>query len=332
MHSLVEINLLRASSFNSTKRSGRQPRVAVMVRSHVVDDKFFELYETLTSGAIDYDLFAALDETHGRPELAVDNVMWHSAQKCMELGLSQQHPSLLWLCGDFPFYFALRDLSQYDYYIMLEFDVHLLSKDATFIGSLVRKLEHAPTGSIDMLGLGFGKPRPDWMWFATAHATYSDVRCMYFPFVVLSRRASSYMYSQRQVEASRQPMASEIMHCEAFTASSLQTGGFNCFDLNDFMPGSYSRPHMSMPGGGYMGQDFDVQYGLQMVHPVYTPRSYLERLIKNVFDGKMERSAFIELLNSRQCVKLPNDIRSEFMRAVDTTSLASRQSAGSDRE
>jgi hypothetical protein len=314
-HRLIEIPA--ATGALTFDRERRRHRCAVLVRSHVIDDKFFELYNTLARGAHGYDLFAALDDTHGRPTQVVNNAIWHSRQRCPDIGLRHQHPNLLWQCGDFPFYFALREVGDYEYYIMLEFDVHLLSGSASFAASLVRKLEHAAVGGIDMLGLGLDKSGTGWMWFEAARASYKDVWCMYYPFVVLSRRAVMYMYSQRQLEAIGQPNAADIMHCEAFTASSLQAGGFNCFDLNDFMPGAYSRPLMSLPGGGYMGQEFDVPNGLQMVHPVYTPRSYLERLIRHVRDGKMTAAGFGQLLGSKQCQNLPVDIKKEFLNIAE---------------
>jgi len=66
-----------------------------------------------------------------------------------------------------------------------------------------------------------------------------------------------------------------------------------------------------------MGQEFDVPHGLQMVHPVYTPRSYLERLIRQVRDGKMTPAGFGQLLDSKKCGNIPVDIKKEFLEIAE---------------
>ncbi len=105
--------------------------VAVMLRTHFIDDRVLELMYHLNHERQNFDLYLTIDETNGRPETDLQNIIWHSVARCPELGLTQKRDRLLWWCGDFPFYFALSQIPQYQYYAMIEYDVHLIFPNAT---------------------------------------------------------------------------------------------------------------------------------------------------------------------------------------------------------
>ncbi len=293
-----------------------QPRadVAVLLRSHVADDKFHDLHRVLaTTVDGDFDLYPVMDETAGRPEVALDNVVWHSEQACPELGLTQQHPHLLWQCGDFPFYFALRDLPPYEYYIMMEYDIEMTQGDAGFLLRLIDRLPRKEEGGVDLVALGLGPANPSWAWRRACNLIYPDPHFMYYPFVILSRRAVSYMHAQRQLEAVRRPSCEDVIHCEAFTSTCLRAAGFKCLDLNTLVPGAYTLPLMSIPDGTYMGQELAVDPTIQMIHPVYTPQAFLVRLLSELRSGRKSRDQYLEVLRSEKCSRIERPLLDEFV-------------------
>jgi len=315
-HKLVEIvtpmKTRLSRSFGRGRHSSKDRSVAVLLRSHLLDDKFRDLLEVLATGTHDYDLYPVLDATNGLWDDDLENALWHSERACKELGLTQRHPSLLWLCGDFPFYFALRDLPPYSHYIMLEYDVELVRHNAEFLSLIVDQLRKKRGSGIDAVGLGLKRPHADWEWTKACHRVYADVWSMYFPFVILSRRAASYMYGQRQLEAFREPKPAEIIHCEAFTPSCLKFGGFHCMDLNELVPGCYSMPLMSLAHGGYMGQQRAIEPPIEMIHPIYEPQLFLRRFLGEAEIGRVSKREFLDALRSENFSSLPRDLLDTF--------------------
>src|ERR1700722_1866969 len=114
--------------------------IAVLVRSHKCDEKFVELMEKLRRHQNGFDLYPIVDETKGRPVTDERDVIWHSANACREIGLTQKHQALFIVCGDFPFFFALREIPDYRHYLMIEDDVDLTRPDSGFISEIAERL------------------------------------------------------------------------------------------------------------------------------------------------------------------------------------------------
>jgi hypothetical protein len=121
---------------------------------------------------------------------------------------------------------------------------------------------------------------PDGPFTRAATKVFSHIYDVYYPFVALSRRAISFMLSQRQLEALRLPNEEDVVHCENFTRSALMNGGFNCLPLYECFPGCYDRSLMENgpKNARTLGAIHDVPPELEMIHPVFTAQEFLERI------------------------------------------------------
>ena len=234
-----------------------------MVRSHFINDRVLELLRHLEKGRRGFDLFLTFDETNGKPAIELPNLLPHSAKQCSEIGLTHQQDRLLWWCGDFPFYFALLDVPDYQFYVMIEYDVYLTDQDATLLNALADALVSEKHGRVDGLVTRLRRetPQKDHRLYASAFAQFDTTYSSFFPFVALSKPAASYLYAQRKLEALLRPEAA--VHCEAFVPSQLLAAGFKCADLElgtagqlPDGPADHVGPparHAAQHGGGIRG-------------------------------------------------------------------------------
>jgi hypothetical protein len=265
-----------------SRRSGTGNPVAVMVRSHFINDRVLELLRHLDKGRRGFDLFLTFDETNGKPEAALPNLLPHSARRCSEIGLTQKQDRLLWWCGDFPFYFALLDIPNYQFYVMVEYDVYLTDQDATLLNAFAETLVSEKQGRVDgvVTRLRRERPQQEHRLYASAFAQFAITYSSFFPFVALSKPAAHYLYAQRKLEALLRPEAA--VHCEAFLPSHLLAAGFKCADLDSVLPGSYRMDLMIMSGRQH-GMPRSMVEGFEgfarMLHPVYDDAEFLQRML-----------------------------------------------------
>ncbi len=313
------VHILDESPYPVDRRDfGRSPAntsVAVMVRTHLIDDRVRELIEHLENGRKDFDLYLIFDETNGRPEIDLPNIVWHSTKQCPGLGLTQTRDRLLWWCGDFPFYFALNQLPQYQYYAMVEYDVYLTQRNASLFNDLASALNATEAGRVDAVGTRLRRedPRDDKL-HVPAFNFFDTTYSYFFPLIVLSRPAVSYLYSQRLIEATRGTPSDALIHCESFVPSHLIRAGFTCVDLNAVLPGSYRNDLMILPGR-YHGMANSLADGfagyVRMIHPVYSDTAFLQRLLDNCRNDA-ERQGFLRHLDSGEFEPIPEAVRSRF--------------------
>lgn len=258
--------------------------LAVLIRTHKCDSKFYDLRKKLELEKSGYDIYPIVDETHGRPPISGNEVIWHSIQDCRDLGLSQDHQLLFVTCGDFPYYFALREIPNYKHYLMIEDDVDLMAGTGRYISEIAALLKARP--HLDFVGLLFHELGPTSGWFKACAKAFPQraQRGAYFPFSIVSKQAAAYLFSQRLLEAIRKTPSQDIVHCEAFVATALTAAGFNCMDLNEMRPFSYAFSSMAMQIGATsvgrpMGYDMTIEIDepVELVHPIYTVEEYLSR-------------------------------------------------------
>ena len=302
------------SSGEAARPSPTSP-VAVLVRGHNGSAKFIDLMRKLALGRAEYDLFAVVDETAGRPDLPFEAPIWISEAHCRRLGLTQRHPELLLQCGDFAFYRAIEALPAYDHYVMLDYDVHLMRDDADYIMRIARHLRGAPGNALDLLGFAGAPAHAGWVLYPPAARVFTQVWAMYYPLVALSRRAISHMYCHRLFEAARDPEPAEVINCEPFTRSLLEEAGFRCQDLQDVFPATFDRKLMenSIDNARVMGSVEDIPDGIEIIHPVYTAEEFLFRLQHFVACGDIDLPSARRLLASSRVRGIP----AEALRAVD---------------
>jgi hypothetical protein len=186
----------------------------------------------------------------------------------------------MWWAGDYPFYFALRDIPEYDYYVLLEYDVHFPVRTADYINRLIAAI--SKDGDIDAVGTRLRRGDPGDICKAT-YLVYNDVYTYFFPLIVLSHAAVKSLLDARRLETSRIKTADELMHCEAFVATHLHHAGFYCVDVDHLLPGTYRNDTMISPSRYWAGVPLSVADGFspfaEMVHKVLDDESFLQGVL-----------------------------------------------------
>ncbi len=276
------------------------PRVAALIRSHLMDAKFDHMWGALHGGGEPrlYDIFPLLDgDALGSRKAEIDarypSTIWTFAEDVRAAGLAQrseQHPNM-WLLGDFALYLSVVQQPQYDYYVMIDYDLHFTRDPVAYMNRLCERLLSTEEEVLDGVGLDFSRePTPasqprDWPFFAPAAKAFPLVWHFYFPIVAASRRGLLHAFAGRQLEAARQTPSQDLVFSESFLVCSLMSAGFNCQDFNTVLPGSYHIDTMGLqhvvPGklsGLPLSRALaDHQPGVEMVHGVYSDEHFLNR-------------------------------------------------------
>ncbi|MEE3501147.1 hypothetical protein [Acidiphilium acidophilum] len=152
---------------------------------------------------------------------------------------------------------------------MIEYDIEFIELPALFINKVIEKMKLI--GNIDLVGIDLRIHHSDWEGWQLSRKYFAEAWSIYYPFVVLSKRALSFLLAQRQKEYLLSVSDQNSMHCEPFTAGNLMLSGFNCYDLNEIMTGSYDLVEMKIPGGIRLGSSKLAEYRRHaMIHPVYS--------------------------------------------------------------
>ena len=294
-------------------------KIAVFVRSVSADEKFTDLVLKLRQKSDYFDIFGLIDQTHGvtSPPKGIDFVPF-SESMARQLGFSQKKSLLFYDLGDLSFYFALRERPGYRFYIFLDDDVDFVETDASLLSELVQLpgFEDA-----DFIGLMLHDQNPNVSWGPASVKRFGERFCKYcyYPFVCLSKRALSFMFSQRQVEAASNLPEADLVQCESFTPSSLQAAGFNCLDLGVFIPGCYdvaSVMKQLTPNrvGSPMGFKAKSSPGIRLLHPVYTPEEYLKRVERKFITIRNnDLVGLVEEIRSEEFLSLPKNQSDAFI-------------------
>jgi len=264
--------------FSAPRRLNEAPRVAVLVRTHLANEKLFHLLGVLRQSSR-YDLFVVADETNGALDVGGYRKLSHSAASCAVFGLPADHHRILWHCGDYPFYFAAAEIPDYDYYLMIEFDVDLVGQSPAFVETLISRFAHH-----DLISEHFRRPEPGWPWFEAASAVYETVYTAgLFAFLAISRNAVEFLLQARRAEAQRGSKGADIIHCEAHCASALAAAGFSCVSINNLIPGATDRrcfhdPDFDLETSFYLLNQYQLPIpNTALVHPVYDLAAYLKK-------------------------------------------------------
>lgn len=293
---------------------------AIFVRTHFWDEKVAELVAKLRTNNHVADILLLVDTTSGEIGLEINidiDVVAFSEEAARKIGFRQTKYPLFYDCGDISFYFAMRNRPAYRYYIFLDHDVDFPENDA----SLFNDIFALPNlDGLDFVGLMVTPQDPSVGWGPASAKRFSERYCFYsyFPFVMLSRRALSFMYSQRLIESMSETAAGDIVQCESFTPSSLRAGGFSCADLNELLPGCYSwesTAHQLRPTGVgspmSLRRSFDPS--IRLVHPVYSCREYIFRVYQKFLVIRTDDyDGLFRELESPEALSLPADMLKKF--------------------
>jgi len=267
-------------------RKQDQKPMLILIRSHLVNNKLFDMVSYLNRESDLFDVAVVYDRTHGEPKEMPDvDVVWHSEAECAAMGLPKMKSRLLWWCGDFPFYFALEQKPKYEYYAMVEYDVHLTGNPNKFFEDLIIALrKREGKEPISALGPRFRVEDGPIGLHMAMRRKYDLAYSYFFPVIVLSKAAVSFLYRQRLLDGARDIPEEDIGHCESFVPTELIYNGFSCSDLNVVLPGTYDNDLMILP----------VQFGLpismadgfegrvRMIHPVYGDEQHLGNLLASL--------------------------------------------------
>ncbi|MGP0076772.1 MAG: hypothetical protein ACLPWF_33075 [Bryobacteraceae bacterium] len=262
---------------NGSRSENRRPRVVVLVRAHFVSDKLLDLLRMLREG-VGYDLRVCADETEGPLDLPSEIVLGHSAQMCSDLGLVGTVPDdrLLWYFGDYAFYCAFHDMPDYDYYVMIEYDVEFVRGNVYALESLIRRLSIPGNPPYDLVATHYAPGPPFWGWCETCRGRFKKCYGIFFPLVVLSKRALRYLFDWRRHEAANPPKSGRYVFCEAFIPSALMAaGGYRCADLESLLPGSWDGESFRATHPMLLGALPPLPRAVEVVHPVYSEREFL---------------------------------------------------------
>jgi hypothetical protein len=256
------------------------PRVALLVRTHKVNEKLFDLLDLLSQSRR-HDLFVTADETQGPLDVGGYAKLPHTVDSCRQFGLSTRHANILWHCGDYPLYFAAAAAPGYDYYAMIEYDVDLVRKSPLFLEGLYARLHDS---GAEFIAEGASSAYSGWCWEAAARRTFPVVYTSgIFAFVIASKRALDHLLEARRREASTGVTDDEIIHCEAFCVSALKAGGYQCAAINSLIENALhgASYHPGVPDkldGDHLLNHYRIeQPTVEIVHPVYDLQDFLER-------------------------------------------------------
>ena len=253
-------------------------RVAVFVRAHAADEKTLDLLQAL-SRRDRFQTYVLANESAGPLDFGGYLKVSVSAWDFESAGYACRNQYTMKHLSDVIFPLLMERAPGYTHYAVVEYDVHLQQPDA--FDRIVDALEDGEYRDADLVGIDVGPQSPAWHWHAAAEARFGAVVANFFPLVILSARAISYLENERRREAvdrmeahlSNEPNvstdANNWVFCEAFVGSALaHAGHFRLVDLNVLLPGAYKASSFNIgpPELFVEGEVYDSETAL--VHPV----------------------------------------------------------------
>lgn len=323
----------------------RSRRGLVLVRTHHIDEKFWHLFsELVTTPHRHYDVVALIDAEQLGDWAFPDHSILLLPDTFSKLSLlrpdsfrrlreEQNKPfgTLLWVAGDYALCAAQQQLPGYAYYVMVEYDVHFTRGPTALLDPLLEALlSRSGDGKIDAVGLcymrlkaelGGGAPQTAWdKWTRDAERIFGEAHYTVFPFLAVSEAGVLHVLKERQLEVRRLALAADETEddlpiiCEAFVASALVAGGFHIVDLNDVLPGAYTRDGvwLAQQGGLPFTAKAARDESVLLLNQVYSEREFLRRNLISLRGSGAELARFLELLNSEPCRQIPADLKLQF--------------------
>ncbi len=245
-----------------------QKRVAVVVRSHVTNLKTAHLLAQLARGR-SYDLYVSANETGGPLLFGPHTVLGHTLRSFEQLGFNMGSPRAILTYSDVLFSIIQKAAPGYDFYILVEFDIHFVSDAAIFVDELTARLTADDGRPIDLAATHCGPAWKGWAWYDECQRLYPQVYQSFFPLVCLSARAIRYLLQSRYREAEEGSAATEAVFCEAFMPSALMAAKtYRVEDIMTLMPDSYNRATFDIAMPETFRQGRFIAERVQMAHPV----------------------------------------------------------------
>ena len=275
------------------------PRTAVLLRTHLVNEKVFDLISILKKSN-QYDLYISADETNGPLNFCDIKKITNDRRLCPSLGLLD-NPNVFWHCGDYAFYFAIDQIPDYEYYILVEYDVDFVRKNPLFLEGIISRLQCVDGSSFDFLSPHLHRAYPEWGWYDSVKSVFPEVwNTGIFGFVVASKKAIDFLYNLRKEEAKKELPQNLIANCEAFCGSALMAAGkFKCGSFIDILEdsilwSSFHPPIENLITSHYLLGNYEIKNPrVEVVHPVYDISEYMKREYSRAL-SRSELDAFIK--------------------------------------
>jgi hypothetical protein len=258
-------------------KPGERRRVAVLLRSHLKhSQKALQLARQLSS-VTGWDFHFAVDETNGPIDVASFSKVAHTLQSCQAMGLFTGRPRAMSYFGDYPFYATITQIPDYDFYLMIEYDVALAEGSSDYFHRLAGMLISHELADLDFLGTNHRPLNPERR--QRPHRFERSFKSI-FPIAGLSRRAIRHLYEKRLEEATL-PALSDGQHhvyCEVFVPSTLEAAGrFRCLPLNAVIPNSVDRASFNTRDSRVLHHESRLPITAELLHPVLDFPQYLRK-------------------------------------------------------
>lgn len=265
---------------------------AVVFRTHIWDGYVARQYQRLAARIGSGDLFILLDETNGRVPVSEGNVVSHTQEGIKALGLADAGSgNMLWYNGDYPLYFFYRQHPDYEYYVMVEYDVAVH-------GDIDAMVAFAAREGVGFVGLTKGEAVADWPHTVSCLDAYApeDVRKRLFCFAIFSRDAVQALF-ERRLDLSRKFAEGKIRRwpfCEGYIPTELALRGFKLAELSELGTTDLYDWRPAFPE-----TDLSILQEHTFVHPVLDQARYVQATIKgdwNTGDAFDPRSTLMRKL------------------------------------
>lgn len=222
------------------------------------------------------DLYLALDATRERAEVTDhDRVIRYTESEMVAKGYAgYPHGRLFWYNADYPLYYALEAGLEYDYYVMLEYDVAVNCD----LDALVARV--AAEG-VDFVGEPMAKSAAEWMWLPSCRDAFPEPEPVH-PYTicacVFSRKAALHL-RDRRLELSARYRDGDIRAwpiSEGFMSTEMIKAGFAVRSLSSY--GRVPRLGIWPP---YTEGQLSRLNGDSFVHPVLSGKRYVGSLFRN---------------------------------------------------
>lgn len=264
-----------------------------------------------------FDLYAAMNETFGPIDVSPYRKLSFGIDSAQQLGFDTSDDLFLVRCSDLLFAHFAKVIPDYDHYILCEYDVDFTETGGAFLDKLTLALRGPEFSDVDLVGCDMTPRGENWPHTALCARKYNEVWGVFFPFIVVSRRAIGTLLQARRDEGPADLEPDARIFCEAFVATVLRSaGGYRTLDLWDMFPASYDFDFfyfgLPMLAGAPVGRRGEPLRSPQteILHPVYDASGYLAKRFQDAVD-KGSLDAFLTIL-ADQSLPIPAELRETY--------------------
>jgi hypothetical protein len=219
-------------------------RYLTVFHTHIWNESVSSIAHQARRSASSGEFIVAIDETHGPVEVGEFRTLSHTNDFSSFALPSLPRNGVLWWNADYVLYAARKALPDFDYYVMLEYDV--------FINCDVdRMLAQCAEIGVDLVAQDLKRLSPENPWFSSISEFSPEPWWALIPFIIVSDRAIDAMLRIRQAIAARLAAgeASEWPYCETFIPTAiLQQKNMSFAPLSNFVDTQLLRfrPYISI--------------------------------------------------------------------------------------